>query len=48
MLRIAIALFFALTGTALADVRVIDGNTIGLDGQCMRLDGIDAPERMQR
>ena len=46
MLRLAIALFFVAT-TALADVRVIDSDTIDLDGQRIRLHGIDAPERKQ-
>ena len=48
MIRLAIALFFVATTTAaLADVRVIDGDTIDLDGTRIRLHGIDAPERKQ-
>ena len=46
MLRLAIAAFFVSTA-ALADVRVIDGDTIDLDGQRIRLHGIDAPRRKQ-
>ncbi len=34
--------------TALADVRVLDGDTLELDGVVYRLNGIDAPEHGQR
>ena len=46
MLRLAIVMLLVTTA-ALADVRVIDGDTIDLDGQHIRLHGIDAPEKMQ-
>lgn len=35
-------------GTAGADVRVIDGDTLELDGTTYRLNGIDAPEHGQK
>ncbi len=47
-----VALFLMLTGPAPADVtgkpRVIDGGTIEISGQVVRLFGIDAPEMAQR
>jgi endonuclease YncB( thermonuclease family) len=38
---------FALATPALADVLVVDGDTIKVDGQTFRLWGIDAPEYRQ-
>lgn len=44
MRLLALALiFFALPATA-ADIRVIDGDTFVMDGETIRLWGIDAPE----
>jgi endonuclease YncB( thermonuclease family) len=37
-----------LTQAALAEVRVVDGDTIEIDGVVYRLNGIDAPEHGQR
>lgn len=37
----------AIAQSALADVRVIDGDTIVLNGEHIRLEGIDAPELAQ-
>lgn len=38
---------FVFAAPAIADVRVIDGDTIVLDGNSIRLEGIDAPELAQ-
>ena len=46
MMKLALALILAAT-PALADVRVIDGDTLQVDGVTWRLSGIDAPESGQ-
>ncbi|WP_343714028.1 thermonuclease family protein [Inquilinus sp.] len=42
-----IVLLLALSSPALAAVEVVDGDTIRVDGQRVRLWGYDAPERLQ-
>ena len=50
-MRALIAVLCLLATPALADVtgpaRVIDGDTLEIQGQCIRLHGIDAPESRQ-
>ena len=49
MLRFALlALLVLAPAPAMAEVRVVDGDTLELDGTIFRLNGIDAPERLQR
>jgi len=42
-----LALLLSLSSPAVAAVEVVDGDTIRVDGQCVRLWGYDAPERLQ-
>ena len=42
-----ILMFFMLAQTATASVKVVDGDSLEIDGQRIRLDGIDAPEFLQ-
>lgn len=52
MLLATVALFMVLSGPAFGDVtgkpRVIDGDTLKIAGESIRLYGIDAPEMAQR
>lgn len=41
-------IFFLLAFPALAETRVIDGDTLDIDGTIYRLNGIDAPEHGQK
>ena len=43
-----VAFFVLLPCIALAEVRVVDGDTLEVDGTIYRLNGIDAPEHGQR
>lgn len=44
----AILVFAVVATTAVAEVRIVDGDTLELDGTVYRLNGIDAPEHGQR
>lgn len=44
---VAAAILLAFPSYALAGVRVMDGDTLSLNGEVMRLHGIDAPEAAQ-
>ena len=44
---LAILFFFFITTPSIGEVKVTDGDTIILQGQKIRLDGIDAPEKNQ-
>lgn len=48
ILLLAVAFLLSTTGSLLAEVRVIDGDTIDVAGERIRLWGIDAPEGAQR
>ena len=43
----SICIFLAICSEAAAQVRVIDGDTLDLNGQRIRIEGIDAPEAAQ-
>lgn len=42
-----VLIFFMLAQTATASVKVVDGDSLEIDNQRIRLDGIDAPEFLQ-
>ncbi len=45
---LALVALALLPGIAVADVRVVDGDTLEIDGTVFRLNGIDAPEHGQQ
>lgn len=48
MVRILILLTLMLAAPAFAGMRVVDGDTLEIDGKIYRLNGIDAPEHGQK
>jgi len=44
---VSVVIFIALCGPALSEPRVVDGDTLEIDGTIYRLNGIDAPEHGQ-
>ncbi|WP_034853870.1 thermonuclease family protein, partial [Inquilinus limosus] len=46
-MRSLVVLLLALSSPAIAAVEIVDGDTLRVDGERVRLWGIDAPERVQ-